>query len=167
MLIATPVWAGPSSTNYEVELKLSGVAGDQLSSTNYAIEDGEAPIAANVAMTSTNYEVSESPGAGLPNARLMPRITAVVPASFARLYELEQKSFTVTANDPDSETLEYQLRLDGVVKQAYQASNVLNFTPATTDFGRGAFQIEVRDNDDGVVAYEQAGFVFHEPPLPA
>ncbi len=161
LLCSRMVYADASSTNFALEGEYQS-SGALLSaaSTNYALEESALDFNAKDNLSSTNYALEGSVGYG---QSLVPIISSVSPGDFSKYFTDESPSFTVTATDPDSDSLEYQLKMDGTVKDAFQASNVLTFALSSSDRGRRSFAFEVRDSSDGTVSQNQSSYIFRRP----
>lgn len=154
------LFADASSTNYAlVEDRFTGGGGSS-SSTNYAIAETSFDTFAGGTFTSTNYGVNSK--VGIAGAAPIASITSISPVAFSKHYSDESPAFTVTAIDPDSDTLDYQVRQDGTIKDGPQNSNSLTWALSGSDIGRHTLSFEVID-PDGTVKKQQAAYVFRRP----
>ena len=150
-----------SSASYNLESwQVSGGWAFKETSTNYAVEESAIDWASRDALASTNYGVEGTIGY---SQSLVPIINSVSPSNLSKHYTDESPSFTVSAQDPDSDAMEYQLKMDGTVKDSWQSSNVLTHALSTSDRGRHTYTVEVRDNSDGTTSRDQFAYVFRRP----
>jgi hypothetical protein len=157
---APPLYADLSSANYRADLKETAGGGSS-SSASYALSQGEVDWSKKDLVTSANYKAQGQIALGASDL-LVPEIQSVNPGNLSRFFTDQNASYTVTASDPDSDTLQYQARQDGTVKVAFQASNALSYALAAGDKGRHKVKFEVQDND-GTVALEQDSYFFRRP----
>ncbi len=161
LLASRDAFSDASSANYALESETqSAGSAFQLTSASYKVEEGTLSFFAKSALTSTNYNVDGAVGYG---ASLVPIINSVTPGDFSKYFTDNSPSFTVSAQDPDSDALQYQLKMDGTVKAAFQSSNVLTHALSSSDRGRHTYTIEVRDNSDGQTNQNQFAYVFRRP----
>jgi hypothetical protein len=165
LLAACSLWpaalyADSSSTHYALTGGRFTGGGGSASSSNYQIAETSFESFSGDAVTSAGYGVDAPSGiAGVHN---LAAIHSISPSDFSKHYSDESPSFTVTAADPDSDTLEYRVKQDAVVKDGPQTSNVLTWALSGSDLGRHTFHFEVID-PDGTVVKPQQGYVFRRP----
>ena len=161
LFVTSSAFADTSSTNYSLSSDHFASGGAlSITSSSYKVEEGTLDSFAKDNLTSTNYKVDGKMGvAGQHNVAL---VSSVTPGNFAKYYTDESTSFTVTAQDPDSDTLQYQAKQDGTTKDGPQASNNLVWALSTSDRGRRALSLEVID-PDGTVSKPQAMYVYRRP----
>jgi len=152
--------ADSSSTNYGlVEDRFSGGGGGASSAGYQLAETSVEPFAAG-SLTSANYGLA--PKVGINAAANIVSIHSVSPSDYSRHFADENASFTVTAVDPDRDTLQYRARQDGAPKAGPQASDTLTWALGSSDLGRHTMSLEVID-PDGAVAKQQAARVYRRP----
>lgn len=156
-----PLCADTSSASYKIESEIqSGGGVFQITSASYKIEEGAVSFFTKELLTSANYKVEGAIGFG---SSQVPVINSVTPGNFSKHFTDDSPSFTVTAQDPDSDPLQYQLKLDGTIKAPFQTSNVLSHALISSDKGRRTYAFEVKDTDDGTTVQNQAAYVFRRP----
>ncbi len=154
------VLADGSSANYAISEDRFTGGGGSASSTNYqALETMVSTFSAE-AMSSSNYAME--PKVGISSAVNLVEINSVSPATYSRHYHDETPSFTVTAVDPDSDTLQYQVKQDTTLKDGPQSSNELSWSLSSSDIGRHTLNFEVLD-PDGTVIKQQPAYVYRRP----
>ena len=155
------IYADMQSTNYKIESEAeSEGSAYSITSTNHKVEESALNFFNTDGLTSTNYKIDGVTGFG---GSLVPIISSIAPGNFSKYLTDESPSFTVTAQDPDSDSMEYQLKMDGTVKVAFQSSNVLSHALSGSDRGRHTYTFEVRDADDGTVNQNQYAYMFRRP----
>ncbi len=160
-LCATPKgYADSSSVNYALAADRFTGGGGSASSTNYQIAETSLEFFAGDAASSTNYGVT--PKAGINPATNIVSINSVSPTDYSRHYHDENATFTVTAVDPDSDSLQYRAKQGTTVKDGPQASNELSWALSSSDIGRHTMNLEVIDPDGTVIKPQQA-YVFRSP----
>jgi hypothetical protein len=164
MMFFVPVFrqaqADSSSTNYSlVEERFTG-GGGNISSANYQSAETSFEPFASASPTSTNYGFETK--AGIGGALNIVAINSIAPSNFYKYYSDQTASFTVTAVDPDSDSLQYRAKQDATVKDGPQASNVLDWTLSASDLGRHTLSFEVID-PDGTVLKQQYAYVVRRP----
>lgn len=152
--------ADSSSANYALSEDRFTGGGGSASSANYQIAETSFEPFSGESLASTNYGVA--PKTGISASTNIVNINSVSPSGFSRHYTDENASFTVTAADPDSDTLEYRAKQDTAVKAGPQASNTLTWALSGSDKGRHTMNLEVID-PDGTVIKQQAAYVFRRP----
>jgi hypothetical protein len=157
---ASVSFADLDSTNYKITQSNFSGGTENLGSTNYSVKEGILDFFTKENITSTNYQTEGTVGIEGQNAISV--VSTVTPADYARFYTDESASFTVTAVDPDSDTLEYQARQDGTIKAGPQSSNVLTWTLGSSDKGRHEILLEVLD-PDGTVSAVRRTYIFRRP----
>ena len=158
--LSLPASADSASTNYAlVEDQFTG-GGGSASSANYQVAETSFASFAGEAMSSTNYGLASK--VGIAGAAPIAAINSVSPANFSKHYSDENASFTVTAVDPDSDSLQYQATQDSTTKVPAQSSNVLSWALGSLDIGRRLIQLHVID-PDGTVVTRQSAYVYRRP----
>ncbi len=152
--------ADSSSTNYALSEDRFTGGGGNASSTNYQIAETAFEIFSGENQSSTNYAVG--PKVGINDSHNIVNINSVSPSNYSRHYSDENASFTVTAVDPDSDTLQYRAKQDTTTKVSAQSSNVLTWALSSSDIGRHIMNIEVIDPDGNVIK-PQPAYVFRRP----
>ena len=129
------ICADLSSTNYTVsDSFVSGGGGADISSSSYQLNDGSIDFMSKEAMASTNYDVDGFIGAG--GGIKAPVIQSVTPGALSRFFTDETPSYAVTAQNPGTGSLEYQVKEGSTVKAAWQSSNNLSYSISGSDKGR-------------------------------
>ncbi len=154
------LFADATSTNYAVkEDRFTGGGGDA-SSTNYQIGEMSFDPFSQAGMTSTNYAAETK--VGIAGTLAISAINSITPTDYSKHYADESPSFTVSATDPDADSLQYRVKQDTTVKAGPQSSSTLNWALSTSDIGRHTFNFEVID-PDGTVLKPQAAYVYRRP----
>ena len=149
-----------SSTNYKIlQPHLTGGMASA-SSTNYRADEGAIEPFTKVTATSTNYSLEGK--FGIDGAFSVPVINSVTPDNLSRNYTDESPSFTVSAVSPDSQTLNYEARQDGTLKDGPQSTNVLTWALSGSDKGRRALKLTVSD-PTGAAVKEQSMYAYRRP----
>ena len=153
--------ADAQSTSFKLESEApSGGGVFSVTSTHYKVEEGAVSFLARDNLTSTSYKLEGAVGFG---ASLVPIINSITPGNFSKYFTDSSPSFTVSAQDPDLEALQYQLKMDGTVKIAFQSSSVLSHALSASDRGRHTYTVEVKDTHNGTVDQNQFAYVFRRP----
>ncbi|MBI3317274.1 MAG: hypothetical protein HYZ85_04650 [Candidatus Omnitrophica bacterium] len=153
-------FADSSSASYKLQFDAnSGGSELLLTSTNYKLEDGTLDFHHRADLSSTNYAAHGRFGISVAP---VVEIQSVTPGSFSRFFTDESTSYVVTADDPDSDTLQYQAKQDAATKDGPQASSTLTWALSGSDSGRHTVSNEVID-PDGTVRVEQAMYAFRRP----
>lgn len=154
-------YADTSSTNYKVESDIvSGGSAFLISSASYKVEEGTLDFATKELLTSTNYKVEGK--LGFEGNRNISLIQSINPADYARFFTDQSAAYTVTAQDPDSDALQYRAKQDGTTKAGPQTSSTLTWALGASDQGRRTHTLEVID-PDGTVLKNQAAYVHRRP----
>ena len=153
-------FADPSSANYAVaEDRFTG-GGGGASSANYQVAETSMDSFGQAAMSSANYAVETKVGiAGTLN---LAAINGISPSDFSKHYSDENASFTVTAVDPDSDSLQYRAKQETTTKAGPQSSGTLSWALSASDLGRHTLSFEVLD-PDGTVLKKHSACVFRRP----
>lgn len=155
------LYADTSSASYKIESETqTGGGAFQITSASYKIEEGAVSLFTKDLLTSASYKVDGAIGFG---GSKVPIINSVTPGNLSKYFTDDSPSFTVSAQDPDADALQYQLKMDGTVKVPFQSSNILSHALTSSDKGRRIYAIEVKDTDDGTTALNQAAYVFRRP----
>lgn len=159
-ILCPAAFADVNSTNYTLtEDRFTG-GGGSASSANYQIAETSFDSFSGDSISSTNYGVAAK--VGISGASPVASLNGISPAAYAKHYSDESPSYTVTAVDPDSDTLEYRVKQDSTVKDGPQTSNVLSWALSNSDVGRRTLSFEVLD-PDGTVVKQQPAYVFRRP----
>lgn len=155
------LFSDTQSTNYKIESDFfSGGGAVQITSASYKAEENVIDALSKSLATSTNYKVDGKFGvASTP----VPVINSILPGDYPRFFTDETAAFTVNAQDPDSDTMQYQLKVDGVTKVAFQSSNNLSYALAAGDRGRHDLTFQVQDTNDGTVNSVKSAYYFRRP----
>lgn len=154
--------ADMTSTNYAVvHGNFIGGGATDITSASYEVEEGVIGTVAQGSSSSTNYAASAQAGNAY-NAAGVPIIQSISPEGNSAYFTDENADYEVTASNPGGGSLEYQIRSDGTVKDAWQSSNQLTYTLSSEDYGRHELKVEVRNNASMVVQ-EIDQYVFHRP----
>ena len=155
------ICADLSSTNYTVsDSFVSGGGGADISSSSYQLNDGSIDFMSKEAMASTNYDVDGFIGAG--GGIKAPVIQSVTPGALSRFFTDETPSYAVTAQNPGTGSLEYQVKEGSTVKAAWQSSNNLSYSISGSDKGRHELSFMVR-NSDGTSLTSKSQYLFRRP----
>lgn len=150
-----------SSTNFTVaDSFVSGGGGNPVSSASYKLDEGSIDQVSKEEMTSTNYKVEGEIGSS--HGIRVPVIQSVNPGPLSRFFTDETPSYTVTAQNPGTGTLDYQLKEGSTVKVAWQVSNNLSYSVSGSDKGRHALSFLAR-NGDGTTLAPQGQYLFRRP----
>ncbi len=150
-----------SSINYKVaESFFSGGGGNDISSSVYKLDEGSIDSTSKEAMTSTNYGVAGLIGAS--GGIQAPVIQSVTPGPLSRFFTDESPSYTVTAQNPGTGSLDYQVKEGSTVKAAWQSSNNLSYSVSGSDKGRHELSFMAR-NADGITLATQSQYLFRRP----
>lgn len=159
LLISGKASADLTSTNYKADIEMSGAASPNMTSVNYALNASVDWIhSGNLA--GTNYSVSGNSGINSYGPDLT--IQTTVPGNYTKYFSDQSPSFTLTTVSADGDTLSYQAKQDGTLKDGPQASNVLTWAISAGDLGRRAVRLEVTDTE-GTVSQDMAMFVLRRP----
>ena len=155
------VHAELSSTNYAVANGfVSGGGGNEITSSSYQLQEGSIDGVSKDAMTSTNYGVDGEIGSS--HGIKVPVIQSVTPGPLSRFFTDESPSYTVTAQNPGTGTLDYQIQEGSTVKAAWQTSNNLSYSVSGSDKGRHDLSFMAR-NADGTSLTSQGQYLFRRP----
>ena len=105
----------------------------------------------------------ESPRGG---SNQPPVITSVAPIAGSKYYEQDPVTVTVVASDPNGDALQYQYKVNGVIKQAWTGSSTYSLTTADRNYGEKVIDVEVKDAPGAVTASQTKIFFFHKPKEP-
>ena len=154
-------YADTSSTNYAVSSDhFAGGGVLSMTSADYKAEESTVDWTTKDNLTSTNYKVDGKIGiSGQHNVVLF---NSVTPGDFAKYFTDESTSFAVSAQDPDSDSLQYQAKQDGTTKAGPQSSSTLGWALSASDRGRRALKFEIID-PDGTVSKPQSMYVYRRP----
>lgn len=158
--VASVSAANPASTNYELAEGYFLSAEGNAQSAGYKIDEGRIDSFAAAAASSTNYRVDGR--IGIRGTNSIPEITSISPVSPSKTYTDESASFTVTVNNFDGDSLQYQVKQDGVIKDGPQASSSLTWSLSGADQGAHTYLFEVID-PQGTVVQSQRGHSFRKP----
>ncbi len=139
---------------------VSGGGENKVASSSYNVEEGSIDFASKSSLTSTNFNVTGQIGSS--NGARVPVIQSVSPGNLSRFFTDQTPSYTVTAQNPGSGTLNYQLKDGSVVKCAWQASNILSYALSAANKGRHSLTFQVK-NEDGTTAMNQDQYLFRRP----
>ena len=154
-------FADTAGTDYAISSEhFAGGGAPLTTSANYKLEEGTIDRFAKNNLASTNYKVDGK--IGVSGQHDIALISAVSPGDYARYYTDQSTSFTVTAKDPDNDTLQYRAKQDGTTKAGPQASNILAWALSVSDKGRRVLSMEVIDQEGNVVK-PQAMYVYRRP----
>lgn len=155
------VHAELSSTSYKVsESFFSGGGGNDITSSSYKLDEGSIDSASKEAMTSSNYDVAGLIGAS--GGISVPVIQSVTPGPLSRFFTDESPSYTVTAQNPGTGTLDYQLKEGSTVKVDWQSSSALSYSISGTDKGRHDLSYLVRNGTGNTLAVKSQ-YLFRRP----
>ncbi|MFA5167828.1 MAG: hypothetical protein WC530_04780 [Candidatus Omnitrophota bacterium] len=158
-LFQTHAFADMASTNYSIAGQFVGGSGSE-SSTNYQVAESALNVFSQPALSSSNYQLGS--GAETFSATDLARISAVSPENHPVFYSDSTADYTVTAVDPDNDTLQYRARQDGTLKAGPQSSNQLSWNLSNDDPGRRNIELAVID-PDGTVVTNQSAYVVRRP----
>lgn len=139
---------------------MTGGANLSAASASYKAEESAVDWFTKENLTSTNYQVAGK--IGVNGASDIVAINSVTPGDYSRFYTDESASFTVEAQDPDNDPLQYQAKQGGTLKDGPQAENVLTWTLDLSDQGRHTVSLDVLD-PDGTVRKNQAMYAYRRP----
>ncbi len=150
-----------SSINYKVtESFFSGGGGNDISSSVYKLDEGSIDSASKEAMTSTNYGVAGLIGAS--HGIQVPVIQSVTPGPLSKFFTDELPSYTMTAQNPGTGNLDYQIKEGSTVKAAWQTSNNLSYSVSGPDKGRHDLSFMIR-NQEGTTLAAKGQYLFRRP----
>lgn len=127
---------------------------------NYKVEDSAIDFNSKDLISTANYQLEGQ--IGLVSAPI-PTISSITPGDYSRFYMDETPSFTVNAQDPDSDPVQYQLKVDGVVKVPYQDSNLFSYNLTPEDLGLHTLTFQVQDTNDGSASTVQSAYYCRRP----
>ncbi len=160
-LLCPGVHADLSSTNFTVaDGFVSGGGGNEISSSSYQLQEGSIDGVSKDAMTSTNYGVAGLIGAS--HGIQVPVIQSVTPGPLSRFFTDESPSYTVTAQNPGTGSLDYQVKEGSTVKAAWQSSSNLSYSVSGSDKGRHELSFMAR-NADGTNLTTKSQYLFRRP----
>ena len=160
LISALPVYADPSSANYQLGDSYFPAGSGGGSSSSYQVGESTVDYFEKSTASSTNYAVENK--VGISGLQKIPVIQSVTPGDYARFYTDENASYAVSATTPDSDSLQYRAKEDAATKVAAQSSSTLAWTLAGGDKGRHTMSMEVID-PDGTVAKQQTAYIFRRP----
>ncbi len=150
-----------SSTTYKAaESFFSGGGGNDISSSSYKLDEGSIDSASKEAMTSTNYGVAGLIGAS--GGIQVPVIQSVPPGPLSKFFTDELPSYTMTAQNPGTGNLDYQIKEGSTVKAAWQTSNNLSYSVSGPDKGRHDLSFMTR-NQEGTTLATKGQYLFRRP----
>ena len=94
----------------------------------------------------------------------IPAIIAVQPPNESTGYVKDDIKVTVSAQDPDGDTLQYQFSVDGEIIQPWQSSNEFNWSASGISSGLHSVRTEVSDNNGGIAFEDITLYLFRDPP---
>lgn len=94
-----------------------------------------------------------------------PAISVFKPANYSSFEEGNIVVANIEASDPDSDPLQYQFSINGIVKRLWSASSQFTWTLALTDLGAKTIKGEVKDDKGLNVKAESEIFIFRKPIL--
>lgn len=158
---APALHADMSSAAYKIAGEsVSGGGGGRMASASNAVEEGRIDSLTKEAMAGTNFKVEGE--VGTSHALDAPVIETVTPADFSRFFSDGEASYALKAKDSKGGSLEYQLKVDGIVKNPWQASSTIAYLLASGDRGRHRLDFEVR-NSEAATSMSQSQYVFRRP----
>lgn len=107
---------------------------------------------------------AESPRSGTTNAA--PIISSISPPTGSKYYEQDAVTISVSASDPDGDSLEYQFSVDGVVKRVWGATSTYALTTTDRNYGKRTISVSVRDGRSGEVSAATVIFFYKRPLQP-
>ena len=93
-----------------------------------------------------------------------PNVESFLPNDGDTIVEGDTLTISVTANDPNSDTLEYQFYINGVVKEPWTQSSTFSYTLTETDIGLNTIKAEIRDSLETIETDTVEIFVFRASP---
>ena len=105
----------------------------------------------------------ESPRGGGNQA---PVIASVTPAVGSKYYEQDPVTVTVAASDPNGDALQYQYKVNGVIKQAWTSSSTYSLATADRNYGEKVIDVEVKDAPGAITSSQTKIFFLHKPKEP-
>jgi hypothetical protein len=109
--------------------------------------------------------VVEAGGPGF-SGNLPPRITASSPAKKkASFYLKDRVTLSLTATDPEGDSLSYRFLVDGLVLQDWSSLTSCAWDTGSYSFGWHTVHLEVKDAGHTVRRVRQL-FLFRRPPSP-
>ncbi|MFH0985802.1 MAG: hypothetical protein V1882_09765 [Candidatus Omnitrophota bacterium] len=148
-----------TSTNYQISGRFTSGNGNE-SSTSYQIEHSSVDTFSQVALSSTNYQLGS--GAEAAATVNVSEIRSVSPGDHAKFYSDSTSDYTVTAFDPDNDSIQYRAKQDGTVKDGPQAGNDLSWALSDSDLGRKNIELAVVD-PDGTIVKNQSAYIVRRP----
>lgn len=159
-LVLGPAFAESTSPNYALNGKFTGGSGGG-TSTNYEVSQGSFGMFSGVSgATSANYQIQS--GDTNPTTLGTPEITGTTPGEYAWFFDDATADYSVATYEMDGDSLQYQAKQDGAMKDGPQSSENLSWVLSAADRGRHAIEIEVID-PDGTVSKQQHAYVVRRP----
>ncbi|MBU2541832.1 MAG: fibronectin type III domain-containing protein [Candidatus Omnitrophica bacterium] len=93
-----------------------------------------------------------------------PIILILIPENLSKVYAEDQLDIQVAASDSDGDTLEYQIIIDGEIKQDWSHSRIFSWTINAEEAGKvHIITANVRDGNGAVVSKQSKVFILHKP----
>ena len=106
---------------------------------------------------------AESPRSGTNRA---PVIASVTPAAGSSYYEQASVTVAVTASDPDGDALQYQYKVNGVVRQAWTSFSTYALASLDRNYGEKVVIVEVKDPSSATASSQTKIFFMRKPKEP-
>ena len=106
---------------------------------------------------------AESPRSGTNRA---PVIASVTPAAGSSYYEQASVTVAVTASDPDGDALQYQYKVNGVVRQAWTSSSTYALASLDRNYGEKVILVEAKDPSGATASSQTKIFFMRKPKEP-
>ena len=95
-----------------------------------------------------------------------PVISSLTPATGSKYYEQDAVTASVSASDPDSDPLEYQFTVNGIVKRVWGATSSYSLVTIDRSYGKKTIGASVRDNKGGTATASTTLFFYKKPLKP-
>lgn len=137
----------------------SAGGGDEIRGADYRIEEGILDFTSRETLASAQFQLEGQIGSIVPAP---PRIESVEPGPKSSFFEDESPAYAITAVNPGSGSLEYQVRSDGAVKVGWQASPATSYPVSGADIGRHELEFLAK-NPGGSALLPADQFIFRRP----
>ncbi len=97
----------------------------------------------------------------------VPVISSLIPEDLTKIYAESKVDILATASDSDGDTLEYQIVIDGNIKQDWNQSNSFAWYFSSSDIGKThLIQVNVADGNGAIVPKQSKIFILRAPITP-